>query len=114
MIATGGGGRLHYQGFPTTNHYGATADGLVLAYRVGAKLLFIDTMQYHPTGAAFPQQILGLLAKWLVNSLALSLITGEPMRIESIRARRSKPGLLRQHLTAVQAAAEVGGALPEQ
>ena len=31
IIATGGAGRLHYQGFPTSNHYGATADGLVLA-----------------------------------------------------------------------------------
>ncbi len=49
VIATGGSGRLHYQGFPTTNHYGATGDGLVLAYRVGARLAFIDTMQYHPT-----------------------------------------------------------------
>jgi succinate dehydrogenase/fumarate reductase flavoprotein subunit len=38
VLATGGWGRLHIQGFPTTNHYGATADGLVLAYRVGAKL----------------------------------------------------------------------------
>ena len=30
IIATGGAGRMHYQGFPTSNHYGATADGLVL------------------------------------------------------------------------------------
>ena len=36
IIATGGAGRMHYQGFPTSNHYGATADGLVLAYRAGA------------------------------------------------------------------------------
>ena len=39
ILATGGAGRLHYQGFPTSNHYGATADGLVLAavpsYRSG-------------------------------------------------------------------------------
>ena len=32
IIATGGAGRMHYQGFPTSNHYGATADGLVLGY----------------------------------------------------------------------------------
>ena len=69
IIATGGGGRLHYQGFPTTNHYGATADGLVLAYRAGAKLLFIDTMQYHPTGAAYPEQILGQLVTEKVRGL---------------------------------------------
>jgi hypothetical protein len=41
IMATGGAGRLHVQGFPTTNHYGATADGLVLTYRVGAELIFI-------------------------------------------------------------------------
>ena len=35
IIATGGAGRLHYQGFPTSNHYGATADGLILGYRAG-------------------------------------------------------------------------------
>ncbi|MGQ9533620.1 MAG: FAD-binding protein [bacterium] len=61
ILATGGFGRLHIRGFPTTNHYGATADGVVLAYRAGAKLRDIDTVQYHPTGAAFPQQIVGLL-----------------------------------------------------
>ncbi len=69
VLATGGSGRLHYQGFPTTNHYGATGDGLVLAYRVGAKLSFIDTMQYHPTGAAFPEQIVGLLVTEKVRGL---------------------------------------------
>ncbi len=61
ILATGGFGRLHVRGFPTTNHYGATADGVVLAYHVGAKLRDTDTVQYHPTGAAYPQQIIGLL-----------------------------------------------------
>jgi succinate dehydrogenase / fumarate reductase flavoprotein subunit len=69
VVATGGSGRLHYQAFPTTNHYGATGDGLVLCYRVGAKLSFIDTMQYHPTGAAFPEQILGQLVTEKVRGL---------------------------------------------
>jgi succinate dehydrogenase/fumarate reductase flavoprotein subunit len=69
ILATGGSGRLHYQGFPTTNHYGATGDGLVLAYRVGAPLSFIDTMQYHPTGSAFPEQILGQLVTEKVRGL---------------------------------------------
>ncbi len=46
----------------------------------------------------------------LRTSLALSLVTGKPFRIERIRARRPKPGLRRQHLTAVLAAAEVGQA----
>lgn len=74
IIATGGGGRLHYQGFPTTNHYGATADGLVLAYRAGAKLAFIDTMQYHPTGVAFPEQIVGQLVTEKVRGLGAQLV----------------------------------------
>lgn len=46
----------------------------------------------------------------LRTALALSLVTGTPFRIENIRAGRRKPGLMRQHLTAVNAAAEVGSA----
>ncbi len=74
IIATGGAGRMHYQGFPTSNHYGATADGLVLGYRVGAGLLYADTLQYHPTGAAFPQQIFGALVTEKVRSLGAKLV----------------------------------------
>ena len=46
----------------------------------------------------------------LRSALGLSLATGKPFRIEGIRARRQKPGLMRQHLTAVKAAIEIGGA----
>lgn len=74
ILATGGAGRLHYQGFPTSNHYGATADGLVLAYRAGARLLYPETLQYHPTGAAFPAQIYGALVTEKVRSLGAMLI----------------------------------------
>ena len=74
IIATGGAGRMHYQGFPTSNHYGATADGLVLGYRAGAKLLYADTLQYHPTGAAYPEQIFGALVTEKVRSLGAKLI----------------------------------------
>ena len=69
ILATGGGGRLHVMGFPTTNHYGATADGLVLGYRAGAPLVYMNTIQYHPTGAAYPEQILGLLVTEKVRSI---------------------------------------------
>lgn len=44
------------------------------------------------------------------SSLALSLITGKPFRIYNVRARRERPGLQRQHLTAVNAAAQIGRA----
>lgn len=49
----------------------------------------------------------------LRTSLALSMITGTPIRIDNIRARRSRPGLMRQHLTAVQAAARISHARVE-
>ena len=68
---------MHYQGFPTSNHYGATADGLVLGYRVGAKLLYADTLQYHPTGAAYPEQIFGALVTEKVRSLGAKLVNRE-------------------------------------
>ena len=61
VMATGGSGRLHVQGFMTTNHYGATGDGLVLGYRAGVPVSFLHTVQYHPTGAVFPEQVEGLL-----------------------------------------------------
>ncbi len=77
IIATGGAGRMHYQGFPTSNHYGATADGLVMAYRAGAKLLYQDSLQYHPTGAAYPSQILGKLVTEKVRSLGAKLINNK-------------------------------------
>jgi succinate dehydrogenase / fumarate reductase flavoprotein subunit len=80
IIATGGAGRLHVQGFPTTNHYGATADGLVIAYRAGCRLLFMDTIQYHPTGAAFPEQIMGLLITEKCRGLGAQLVNKDGNR----------------------------------
>lgn len=74
VIATGGAGRLHVQGFPTTNHYGATADGLVIAYRAGAPFVYMDAIQYHPTGAAYPEQILGLLVTEKVRGLGAQVL----------------------------------------
>jgi succinate dehydrogenase / fumarate reductase flavoprotein subunit/L-aspartate oxidase len=61
ILATGGSGRLHIQNFMTTNHYGATGDGLILGYHAGVPLKFLHTVQYHPTGAVFPEQAEGLL-----------------------------------------------------
>lgn len=46
----------------------------------------------------------------LRTSLALAIITRRPVFIENIRAKRDKPGLRRQHLMAVQAAARISGA----
>lgn len=44
------------------------------------------------------------------TSLGLSMVTGTPFHVTNVRAGREKPGLMRQHLTAVQAAAAVCGA----
>ena len=77
IIATGGAGRMHYQGFATSNHYGATADGLILGYRLGAPLLYQDTIQYHPTGVAYPAQIFGALVTEKVRSIGAMLVNSE-------------------------------------
>jgi RNA 3'-terminal phosphate cyclase (ATP) len=44
------------------------------------------------------------------SALTLSMVTGKPFRIRNIRAGRPKPGLMRQHVAAVTAAARVSGA----
>ena len=46
----------------------------------------------------------------LRNACALSLVTGEPFRIEKVRGNRDQPGLMRQHMTAIEAACAIGGA----
>ncbi len=74
ILSTGGLGRLHIQGFPCTNHYGATADGLVMAYRAGIKTCFLDSTQFHPTGAVFPEQNAGLLITEKVRGLGAQLL----------------------------------------
>jgi succinate dehydrogenase/fumarate reductase flavoprotein subunit len=80
VMATGGIGRLHIQGFPTTNHYGATADGLVISYRAGAKLLYMDAIQYHPSGAAWPEQMLGWLCTEALRGTGAHLVNAEGKR----------------------------------
>lgn len=49
----------------------------------------------------------------LRSALTLSMQTGRPFTIENIRAKRKKPGLMRQHLTAVKAAARISSAQVE-
>ncbi|WHU02130.1 RNA 3'-terminal phosphate cyclase [Sphingomonas sp. NIBR02145] len=47
------------------------------------------------------------------NSCALSLVTGQPFRITNARGKREKPGLMRQHVTAIEAALAIGGTVCE-
>ncbi|MFH5927108.1 FAD-binding protein [Roseomonas xinghualingensis] len=76
VLATGGAGRLHIAGFPTSNHYGATADGLVLAYRLGAALREVDSFQYHPTGIAWPPHMEGQLVSEAARASGAALVNG--------------------------------------
>jgi len=88
ILATGGAGRLHLNGFPTSNHYGATADGLVLAYRIGARLRELDSFQYHPTGIAYPPHLAGGLISEAARSAGATLINGEGQRfVDELKPR---------------------------
>ncbi len=74
VMATGGSGRLHMQKFMTTNHYGATGDGLTIGYRMGVRVRFLHATQYHPTGAVFPEQAEGLLITEKVRGAGANLV----------------------------------------
>jgi succinate dehydrogenase / fumarate reductase flavoprotein subunit/L-aspartate oxidase len=80
ILATGGIGRLHIQGFPTSNHFGATGDGLAMSYRMGAKLMHIDTFQYHPSGAVYPEQLIGALVTEGIRSEGGHLVNAKGER----------------------------------
>ena len=88
IIATGGIGRMHLNGFPTSNHFGATGDGLVLAYRMGVKLRDLDSFQYHPTGLSHPNHLTGSLITEGVRSCGTWLLNGNGERfIDELSAR---------------------------
>jgi len=77
VMATGGSGRLHVQSFMTTNHYGATFDGVVMAYRAGVPVCFLHTIQYHPTGVVFPEQAEGILITEKFRGIGANLVNVE-------------------------------------
>ena len=88
VLATGGSGRLHIAGFPTSNHYGATADGLVLAYRIGAPLREVDSFQYHPTGIAWPPHLEGALVSEAARASGAVLVNALGQRfVDELKPR---------------------------
>jgi succinate dehydrogenase / fumarate reductase flavoprotein subunit/L-aspartate oxidase len=88
IMATGGLGRLHLNGFPTSNHLGATGDGLVLAYRIGAKLTELDSFQYHPTGLVYPSHLSGKLVTEGIRAAGALLLNGHGKRfIDELQPR---------------------------
>ncbi len=80
LLATGGSGQLRLQGFPTSNHLGATGDGLVLAWRQGCSLVHLDSFQYHPTGSVFPEAIAGQLVTESARSMGAQLLNADGIR----------------------------------
>ena len=77
ILATGGSGQIRLQGFPTSNHIGATGDGLVLAYRQGCRLIDLDSYQYHPSGASYPEALAGQLVTEAVRSMGAQVVNAE-------------------------------------
>jgi succinate dehydrogenase/fumarate reductase flavoprotein subunit len=88
VMATGGCGRLHIQGFMTTNHYGATADGIVIGYRAGVPICFLHTVQYHPTGIVFPEQAEGILITEKFRGAGANLVNIEGQQFVNEREPR--------------------------
>ncbi|WP_028583036.1 FAD-dependent oxidoreductase [Desulfogranum mediterraneum] len=77
VMSTGGFGRLHIKGFATTNHYGATMDGVVMAYRAGVGNKSLHSTQYHPTGVSYPEQNVGLLITEKVRGLGAHVLNSD-------------------------------------
>jgi aspartate oxidase len=74
LMATGGSGQLRLQGFPTSNHLGATGDGLILAYRQGCQLIHTDSFQYHPSGSCYPEALAGQLVTESIRSIGAQVL----------------------------------------
>ncbi|MFQ5444250.1 MAG: FAD-binding protein, partial [Nitrospinales bacterium] len=77
LLATGGTGQLRLQGYSTSNHLGATGDGLVLAYRQGCSLIHMDSYQYHPSGASYPEALVGQLVTEAIRSIGAQILNAE-------------------------------------
>lgn len=74
IMATGGSGQLRLQGFPTSNHLGATGDGLILAYRQGCGLIHTDSYQYHPSGSCYPEALAGQLVTESIRAIGAQVL----------------------------------------
>jgi succinate dehydrogenase/fumarate reductase flavoprotein subunit len=74
IMATGGSGQLRLQGFPTSNHLGATGDGLILAYRQGCELIHTDSYQYHPSGSCYPEALTGQLVTESIRAIGAQVL----------------------------------------
>jgi succinate dehydrogenase / fumarate reductase flavoprotein subunit len=58
VMATGGWGRIYKV---TSNSWEGTGDGVIMAYDIGAELVDMEMVQFHPTGMVWPPGVRGLL-----------------------------------------------------
>jgi succinate dehydrogenase/fumarate reductase flavoprotein subunit len=80
LLASGGAGQLRIGGTATSNHIGATGDGLVLAYRLGCELVNVNSWQYHPSGFCYPEALVGQLATEALRSLGAQILNSSGER----------------------------------
>lgn len=83
ILATGGSGSLCYNNLGTSNCKGSTADGLAMAYHMGAKLINPGDIQYHPTGGAYPINTYGKLVSEKARSLGALLFNSKGEALQS-------------------------------
>ncbi len=87
ILATGGSGSLCYNNLNTSNCKGSTADGLAMAYHAGAKLVDPGSIQYHPTGGAYPINFCGKLVSEKARSLGALLFNSKGEALQSVGNR---------------------------
>ena len=77
IVATGGWGKMYSV---TSNSWEGTGDGAVLAYDVGAELMDIEMVQFHPTGMVWPPGVRGILVTEAVRGEGGILVNSEDER----------------------------------
>ena len=100
IVATGGWGKMYSV---TSNSWEGTGDGAVLAYDVGAELMDVEMVQFHPTGMVWPPGVRGILVTEAVRGEGGILLNSEDERFHgavrsskdgTLLARRRRPGNL--------------------
>ncbi|MDI9619464.1 MAG: FAD-binding protein [Candidatus Nezhaarchaeota archaeon] len=80
VLATGGAGQIYrYTSNPVQN----TGDGRAMAYRVGAELIDMEMVQFHPTGLAYPPERRGTLVTEAVRMVGAYLLNNKGERFMS-------------------------------
>ena len=77
IVATGGWGKMYSV---TSNSWEGTGDGAVLAYDVGAELMDVEMVQFHPTGMVWPPGVRGILVTEAVRGEGGILLNSEDER----------------------------------